>query len=225
MCGRFAQYRSRDDYFAALGIAGDEITHDPQPIDRYNVAPGTRVLLLNARAGSLSLDPVHWGYAPDWWQKPPLINARSETAASGRMFSSLWRHGRAIVMADGWYEWQRKGSHKQPWFLFHHAREPLFFAAIGNAPYDKANDHEGFVIVTAASDKGLVDIHDRWPLVLTPEAALAWLDPTTTVDEACDLAHKGARTADEFRWHPVSPAVGNPKNQGADLIKESAPAE
>lgn len=220
MCGRFAQYRSRDDYFTALGLSGDQITYDSQPIGRYNVAPGTRVLLLNQQADQLCLDPVHWGYSPAWWHKHPLINAKSETAATGRMFKPLWQHGRAIVMADGWYEWQRDGAKKQPYFLFHHSRRPIFFAAIGKAPYDSADDDEGFVIVTAASDKGLLDIHDRWPLVLTPQAALAWLHPATTVDQACDIAHKGALAADEFSWYPVSSTVGNPKNQGAELINE-----
>lgn len=47
MCGRFAQYSSRDDYFDALGLSPDEITFDPEPLGRFNVAPGTKVLLLN----------------------------------------------------------------------------------------------------------------------------------------------------------------------------------
>lgn len=84
MCGRFAQYSSRDDYFDALGIGPEELTRDAEPIGRYNVAPGTKVLLLSERDGELKFDPVYWGYGPEWWDKPPLINARSETAATGR---------------------------------------------------------------------------------------------------------------------------------------------
>lgn len=45
MCGRFAQYSSRDDYFESIGLKTDEITFDPEPLGRYNVAPGTKVLL------------------------------------------------------------------------------------------------------------------------------------------------------------------------------------
>lgn len=127
MCGRFAQYSSRDNYFDALGLAPDEITFDPEPLGRFNVAPGTKVLLLNEREDSLRLDPVYWGYGPEWWDKQPLINARGETAASGRMFKPLWNHGRAIVPADGWFEWQKEGGGKQPFFIFHKEKEPLFF--------------------------------------------------------------------------------------------------
>lgn len=80
-----------------------DIAYDPEPIGRYNVAPGTIVLLLSERDEQLHLDPVHWSYAPGWWDKPPLINGRIETAATSRMFKPLWQHGRAICFADGWF--------------------------------------------------------------------------------------------------------------------------
>ncbi len=90
MCGRFTQIRSRDDYLEFLaGEIEKDIAYDSEPIARYNVAPGTKVLLLNNRDDALHLDPVHWGYAPGWWDKQPLINARVETAATSRMFKPL----------------------------------------------------------------------------------------------------------------------------------------
>lgn len=220
MCGRFTQYRSRDEYFEELGLTDEKLTHDPAPIGRYNVAPGTRVLLLNQRDGHYHLDPVHWGYAPIWWQKQPLINAKSETAATGKMFKPLWNGGRAIVMADGWYEWARKGNEKQPYFIQHKNRRPIFFAAIGKEPFNKGNEDEGFVIVTAASEKGLVDIHDRRPLVLTPDAAIAWMNEDADGDEASEIANDGSVDSEEFIWHPVTKAVGNVRNQDASLIEE-----
>lgn len=65
MCGRFAQYSSRDEYFEALGASPEELTRDPEPIGRYNVAPGTKVLLLSERDVDLAFDPVYWGYGPE----------------------------------------------------------------------------------------------------------------------------------------------------------------
>ena len=61
MCGRFAQYQSRDFYLDSLGVADTDYVHDPEPIGRYNVAPGTRVLLLSQRGGELKLAPGYWG--------------------------------------------------------------------------------------------------------------------------------------------------------------------
>lgn len=77
MCGRFAQSQTREDYLALLAEDIErDIPYDPEPIGRYNVAPGTKVLLLSERDEHLHLDPVFWGYAPGWWDKSPLINAR-----------------------------------------------------------------------------------------------------------------------------------------------------
>jgi len=49
--------------------------------------------------------------------------------------------------------------------------QPIFMAAIGSTPFERSDEAEGFLIVTSAANKGLIDIHDRRPLVLSPEAA------------------------------------------------------
>lgn len=67
MCGRFAQAQAREEYLTLFADDAErDIPFDPEPIGRYNVAPGTKVLLLNERDDRLALDPVHWGYAPGW---------------------------------------------------------------------------------------------------------------------------------------------------------------
>ena len=76
-------------FFGALAAGPEELTRDPEPIGRYNVTPGTKILLLCEGDGDLAFDPVYWGYGPEWWDKAPLINARGKTAASGRMFKPL----------------------------------------------------------------------------------------------------------------------------------------
>lgn len=228
MCGRFAQFATREDYLeflnAGIGFAG---ALDGAPIGRYNVAPGTRVLVLNQREDKLYLDPVMWGYQPAWAReagRPPLINARVETAAGGRMFKPLWDTGRVLVMADGWFEWKKDPDNakiKQPYFIYHKNQQPIFFAAISRIHPEAIAPpkDDGFVILTAASDKGLVDIHDRRPLVMARQAALQWLSPETTAQHAERLAHDFAIPADEFTFHPISKAVGNSHNDNAGIIK------
>ncbi|WP_447875149.1 SOS response-associated peptidase family protein [Serratia fonticola] len=225
MCGRFAQIHTRADYLDALASDLEFASAlDTVPIARYNVAPGTHVLLFNQRDDVLYMDPINWGYGPDWWlemKRQPVINARVETAATSRMFKPLWDRGRMLVAADGWYEWKKSSDDskvKQPYFI--HANGPIFFAAISRYHTDKAEQNEdGFVIITGASDSGLLDIHDRRPIVLPPAAAREWLDPDTSSKRAEELAIKNAMQADEFTWHPVSRAVGNIKNGSADLVK------
>lgn len=218
MCGRFTQYQPRENYLSMFpDDIARQIAFDSEPIGCYNVSPGTKVLLLNMRNQTLQLDPVLWSYAPAWWNKPPLINARVETASTSRMFKPLWQDGRAIVFADGWYEWVKEGASKQPYFIHRKDHKPIFLAAIGRAPFDRENEAEGFLIVTSAARKGLLDIHDRRPVVLHPDAAMRWIDPDCSSD-AEDIATNEDTSPDDFVWYPVSKAVGNVKNKGADLI-------
>ena len=203
MCGRFAQSQTREEYLAYLAEEAErDIAYDPEPIGRYNVAPGTKVLLLSERNEQLHLDPVHWGYAPGWWDKPALINARVETAATSRMFKPLWQHGRAICFADGWFEWKKEGDKKQPYFIHRKDGKPIFMAAIGSVPFERGDEAEGFL-----------------PLVLVPEAAREWMRQDVGGKEAEEIIADGALSADHFKWHPVSRAVGNVKNQGPELIE------
>lgn len=227
MCGRFSQYRKVSDYLRTL--------HPDQPyrhdlasgqIGRYNVAPGTRVLLLHQDPEGLRLTPVNWGYAPFWAQgkRPPPINARVETAATSRYFRGIWKSGRALVMADGWYEWKKDPDdpkRKQPYFIRLRSGDPMYFAAIGHFPRGEEAEHEddGFVVVTAPSDAGLIDIHDRRPLVLPPDVALEWLDPDLPPERAEELALYHGRKAEDFEWYPVARAVGNVRNDGPELLR------
>lgn len=81
------------------------------------------------------------------------------------------------------------------------------------------DERDGFVIITAAADQGLIDIHDRKPLVLTPELAREWLAPATSPERAATIVKDECRPSQDFRWFPISKAVGNVRNQGPALIE------
>lgn len=107
---------------------------------------------------------------------------------------------------------------EQPYFIHRADGQPIFMAAIGSTPFKRGDEAEGFLIVTSAADKGLVDIHDRRPLVLSPEAAREWMRQDVGAQEAEEIVANGAVPAENFIWHAVSRAVGNVKNQGAHLV-------
>lgn len=88
----------------------------------------------------------------------------------------------------------------------------------GSVPFERGDEAEGFLIVTAAADQGLIDIHDRRPLVLMPEAAREWMRQDITGAQAVEIAGDGAVSADIFIWHAVTRDVGNVRNQGPELI-------
>ncbi|WP_225789589.1 SOS response-associated peptidase family protein [Pseudomonas sp. Marseille-P8916] len=225
MCGRYSIYESMDDYLKQLALDLVVINgYDHEQINRYNVAPSTRVEVIRPVYGGLSIDRVKWGWSPFWakGKRPDPINARAETVMTGRFFKSLWPCGRALAPANGWFEWVPEPvdpKRKQPYYIQAADDTPLFFAALAEVhPGLEAAERSGFVIVTAAADEGLVDIHDRKPLVLAPELAREWIDPGTTTERLWEIVQTGCRPSTDFCWFPVGKEVGNVRNQGAELI-------
>ncbi|ORL62371.1 SOS response-associated peptidase family protein [Pseudomonas putida] len=227
MCGRYSIYESMDHYLQQLSLDLVVINgYDHERINRYNVAPSTRVELIRPVDGGLSVDRVKWGWAPFWakGKRPDSINARAETVMTGKFFKPLWPGGRALAPANGWFEWipdSADPKRKQPYYITAANDELLYFAALAEVhPGLEPDDRDGFVIITAAADQGLVDIHDRKPLVLRPELAREWIAKETTPERAAEIVQTGCRPAADFKWYPVSKQVGNVRNQGEELIEE-----
>lgn len=225
MCGRFVQYEGMAIFIEELSPQIELFSgYDAQPIDRYNVAPSTRVQVLHAAEDGLHIDAVKWGWAPFWakGKRPDPINARVETVTTGKFFKQLWPNGRALVPSEGWYEWVKDPDDpkkKQPYFIRLKSQKLMFFGALAQVHRGLEPDEgDGFVIITAASDQGMVDIHDRKPLVLSPEYAREWLDLNLSPERAEEIVRECCQQADDFEWYPVGKAVGNVRNQGPTLI-------
>lgn len=232
MCGRYAQYRIPWEYLKPIGLDVPLVGGmDPEPINRYNVAPRSKVRILHQEPGGLRWDLVSWGWEPFWAKvkRPPAINARVETAATSKFFSAIWKSGRCVIPADGWYEWVKGSTNaerKQPYYIYRRDSRPMYFAGIGQFRRDGGGSKEGdgFVIITANSDSGMVDIHDRKPIVLSPETARRWLDPQLTAAEAELAISEIGEPVAVFKWHPVKRDVGNVRNEGPDLIEATTGA-
>lgn len=227
MCGRYSIYEEMDLYLRQLALDRVVIDgYDHERINRYNVAPSTRVEVIRPAANGLSVDRVKWGWAPFGAKakRPEPINARAETVLTGHFFKSLWPHGRALAPANGWFEWipdPGDPKRKQPYYITAANGEPLFFAALAEVHRGlEADDSDGFVVITAAADHGLLDLHDRKPLVLAPALAREWVDPATSPARVAEIVQHGCRPAADFKWYPVSKQVGNVRNQGEGLIHE-----
>lgn len=230
MCGRIAHFRSQEKYLKwlksqepAAGPIGD------QPAERYNVAPQTELPLLHQDLDGLRFSSLRWGYKPRWASGQPSINARLETAATNRYWAEIWANGRCLMPADGWFEWvsdARQPRARQPYFIRLKRDEPMFLAAIGRftrGPNVIQPDDGGFAIVTADSEGGMVDVHDRRPVVLPADAARRWLAPDLSPSQAEQLARQQGMPVDAFQWYEVDPAVGNVRSEGPQLIEPRPP--
>ena len=224
MCGRLSQYRGIHDFVAVLSIPDALVNYvGDEPLARYNAAPTDSLALLQLDDNGLRADRVRWGWRPHWAKdRAAPINARVEKVAHGPFYRAIWPH-RAILPIDNWFEWVDAGdSTRQPWLIRRRDRAPVFCAAIGQCPASgvEARDDDGFVIITADSAGGMLDIHDRRPVVFSPALAREWLDPATPRERAEQMALEQGEVSDVFEWYRVGKAVGNVRNKDATLIDE-----
>ncbi|EJT85016.1 hypothetical protein PPS11_14271 [Pseudomonas putida S11] len=162
-------------------------------------------------------DLVKWGWRPHWaTDRAAPINARVEKVAHGPFFRAIWPH-RAITPIDGWYEWVDEGGPNESSRTTSAAKDgrPALCASIGQFT---GTEHDGFVIITADAQGGMVDVHDRRPVVLSPELAYEWIAAAMPSERAEQLVLNLGEPAEAFEWYRVGIAVGNVRNQGAELM-------
>lgn len=224
MCGRLDQ---SDINRLILNFDwADEIFNRSQAEDKVNAAPGTFRPLISLDQGALFVDDVHWGYRSAWAEAsnkiPMAINTRLDKITN-RYWKPLLKAGRAIVPANGWYEWTGEKGSKQPWHIHRIDREPLYLAALFGRGAEDSKMTNGFTIVTAAAEGGLLDVHDRRPIVLNAVDAAIWMKQDLEPEEAVHILSALAAPAEEFAWHMVDKAIGNVRNQEARLAEPIAP--
>lgn len=194
MCSRYAfipDAAAWADYRAVLGALGDELLALQA---RPRLAPTDAIPIVIQQPG-LPPQLVHarWGFIPHWWSKPELprlsFNARSEEAASKPMWRDALRASRCLVPATSWTEWQKAHGAKVPHALQRGDGLGFMFAGLWSMwrPRRDAEPMTTCVIMTTAAAPRLADVHDRMPVVLAPQAWLAWIDPSAT-DAAAALA-------------------------------------
>jgi putative SOS response-associated peptidase YedK len=223
MCGRFtlsATPQALDHLFPSLF---DEIEVPPQ----YNVAPTQNVLAVRLRPGSDKLEAVRlrWGLIPAWADDPKigyrLINARCETAKDKPAFRGAFKSRHCLVLADGFYEWQKRGKEKQPYHLRLRDGQPFAFAGLWECWQHDGNAQETCTILTTDANEVARLVHDRMPVMLAPENFKAWLDVSGGTDGASALLRP--YPPEEMIAVPVSTHVNNPRhNDSACLTPATA---
>lgn len=243
MCGRFTL--TDPDQELAVQFNLPEIP-DMQP--RYNIAPTQPVAAVRAvpqsqeassapsrgSQGVRELALLHWGLIPFWAKDPKIgarmINARSETAAEKPAFRAAFRRRRCLVVADGFYEWQKVEGGKQPFYIRLRDGQRFAFAGlweIWKNPDASAGTSgnggliESCTILTTEPNGLLSPIHNRMPVILHPGDYDLWLSPSMEdADRLQPLLR--AYPAEEMEAFPVSRFVNRPENDDARCIQPLA---
>lgn len=244
MCGRYASSRSPEDLAEEFEVLDPRLERALQP--DYNVAPTDEVYAVLDRPPKGETEPVRqlrvvrWGLVPSWAKDPSIgnrmINARMETVAEKPAFRKAFAQRRCLLPADGYFEWypteQRtaKGKQKKQPFYIHPADGSIMAMAglyeLWRDPTRADDDPLRWkwtcTVLTTSAPDDLGRIHDRMPLLVTPERRTTWLDPTTPAERLPELLVPAQQHGLEA--YPVSTAVGNVANNGPELV-EPLPAE
>jgi putative SOS response-associated peptidase YedK len=234
MCGRIALYTppARLARFFAAQLADDV---DPDLAPSWNVGPTRDVLgvvdaaaLRHPPAGATRvLDTYRWGLVPSW--APDLsagsrqFNARAESVADRPAFRAAFERRRLLVVADGFYEWQKSAAGRPAFYFTRADGAPLAFAGLWEFWRDPGQPEAPWLrsctIITTAGGPDIAAIHDRMPVVLEPDTWDRWLDPEAShpAELADLLAPSPPGTLDH---HQVDRRVGNVRNDEPGLIAE-----
>jgi putative SOS response-associated peptidase YedK len=220
MCGRFTQQRPTSEIariFEAEDLAGD-------PGERYNIAPTDEAAVVVQREDRRAVVRYRWGLVPAWADDPKIasraFNARAETVGTSPLFRDAFRRRRCLVPVDGFYEWLRSGSKRQPMRIHDPADAPLALAGLWTGRQDPESGEwlRTFTIVTTRPNEFMAGIHDRMPVVVPPDAWATWLDPTAH-DPGELRALLEPRDDIALDAHLVPMLVNNVRNDGPALIE------
>ena len=226
MCGRFTLTDPDQDLTVQFNLP--EI---PDLKPRYNIAPTQPVAAVRVAEDAASADggvarelvQLRWGLIPFWAKDPAIgarmINARSETAAEKPAFRAAFKRRRCLVIADGFYEWQKQNGGKQPFFIHLEDGRPFAFAGLWEH-WEGADGSvvESCTLLTTVPNDLLRPLHNRMPVILLPGDYELWLDPEV---QQPDLLKPllGPYLAGEMEAYPVSRWVNKPQNDDPRCIE------
>lgn len=225
MCGRFTLRAP-----PSVVVERFSLFETPPFAPRFNIAPSQPVAVIRAAPGSSKPERelvwLRWGLIPSWAKDPAIgnrmINARAETIAEKPAYRAAFRRRRCLVAADGFYEWQKSGRKKQPYFIHLRDGRPLGFAGLWESW--EGPDHsaiESCTILTTEPNALVAPIHDRMPVIIKPDDYDAWLD-TSVADAASLTPLLAPYPAERMEAYAVSPYVNSPAHDDPACIEPAA---
>jgi putative SOS response-associated peptidase YedK len=220
MCGRYTLIKTTE-LSERFGIKGEV----PQLAPNYNTAPSQTMPIVTGEPGERQLQLMKWGLVPAWSKIPKTafstINARAEGLEDSRLYRRPLLKQRCIVPADGFYEWQRQGEHKIPYYIRLQSQNTIGFAGLYEIWHAGSDDElRTFTIITTNANALMEPIHQRMPAILSSEHEEAWLN-----EELQDpfVLHSFLKPypAEAMEAFVVSNVVNKPSNNSPELILNS----
>jgi putative SOS response-associated peptidase YedK len=139
-------------------------------------------------------------------------------------FRTALRRRRCLVPADGYYEWQKTGKGKQPYYIRLRDERPFAMAGLWERWINPETGEpiETCTIITTEANALTRPIHDRMPVILNAADYDLWLDPqfqnSGPLRELLCPFDVQAMRAD-----PVDTYVNSPRNDDRQCIQAASP--
>lgn len=180
MCGRYTVFTEEEiiEMNAIIAEIGKKYGENAvSALKTDEIFPANLAPVLIMERDRLTPKPAVWGF-PKWDGKGRIINARAETALERPMFRKPLLERRCVIPSTGFYEWKSvEGKKKKAKYLLRLPdSQMLYMAGMTNVFQDAAgNPYAAYCILTTAASKSVKEIHDRMPVILTPDERETWL--------------------------------------------------
>jgi putative SOS response-associated peptidase YedK len=187
-------------------------------VPRYNIAP-TQPSAIVVEAGKVrQLRMARWGLVPSWSRDLSLgdrmINAPAETLDDKPAFRTTFHTQRCLVPASGYYEWQTKGTRKQPYKIALRTGAVFAFAGLWDKWTPEIGEPiETFTIITTQASKLVSEVHERMPVIIAPTDYQRWLTGPDQTAKRLLVPYTSGMTI-----VPVSDRVNNLRDDDVGLI-------
>jgi putative SOS response-associated peptidase YedK len=226
MCGRYQRRSDKQKIAEAFHLGDlDELILELAP--DYNIAPTTRqpVIVADRETGDRSLRIMRWGLIPFWCKDLKklglsTINTQAESITQKPMWRRPFSKRRCLVVADGFYEWQKLDAKtKQPYAIALAGGGFMALAGLWENWKSPAGEWvRSFTIITTTPNELCGQIHNRMPVILPPKEWPLWLGEDAAEPEQLKAVLR-PYPADDMTCWPVSARVGNVKNNDPSLIE------
>lgn len=147
-----------------------------------NLAPRHPLSMIRLEHDSLRLVNAFWGLTPPWLKvldHAPHC-ARAESLDHRPMFHEAFRTRRCLIPVSGVYVWKSLPRTKQPFLVTRADRGPLLLAGLWSRYYSALTTYnDSTALITLPANQFLRPLTDRFPAIIDPTQATAWLDSAT----------------------------------------------
>ncbi|MEK6534249.1 MAG: SOS response-associated peptidase [Thermodesulfobacteriota bacterium] len=178
MCGRFILLTDLSVIVESFRIG--EVAAEYKPSG--NISPGQQIAAVVHDEDVNKLVDFRWGLIPSWAKDPSIgnkmFNARAETIAEKPSFREAFKRRRCLIVADGFYEWQKMEKGKKPFHFSLRSAGPFGFAGLYETWMSPENKPvKTCTIITTDANALLKPIHDRMPVIVPKDKEALWMDP------------------------------------------------